>query len=300
MREFVRLFAFAAAITASNPAAAQEQGWKLDPDARIELGLISAESATRDEQFVLNGDAFTIRAQAGLDYEDHNSRFRLEADRIEIIRLDEDRSDANRDRITALFEQDLDENWQVQARARYYDDLITAESANTDEIQGSLRVRYAKDRKHRVQVRASWREREYDNGAAAQTNGSGARVDAQYRRRFGRYHYATFDLRAEEINSDDARRGFERQSAKASYTRPITPDLRIRPALEIIKTKFDGRLDPSGNQRSDTLIAPELEAHYWPGPWRVEAEAKYIFTNSNLATREREGYRLTLSVGYVF
>ena len=34
--------------------------------------------------------------------------------------------------------------------------------------------------------------------------------------------------------------------------------------------------------------------------WRVEAEAKYVFFQSNESAREREGYRLTLSVGYVF
>ncbi|MEL7198068.1 MAG: hypothetical protein AAGL10_07110 [Pseudomonadota bacterium] len=299
-RALARLVASLAALTALNPTYAQDTGWKLDPEIRFELGAVSAETATRDEQFIVNGDAFTVRAQASLDLEDDNTRFRVEADRIEVIRLDEDRRDTNRDRLTVLVEQELDDNWQIQARARYYDDLVTAESADTDEIQGSVRVRYEKDRKHRVLVRTSWREREYDNGTGPQTNGSGPRVDAQYRRRFGRYNYLTFDLRAEEINSDDPRRGYERESAKVSYTQPITPDLRVRPAIELLKTRFDNRVGSDGEDRSDTLVAPEIEAHYWPGPWRIEAEAKYIFSSSNLNSREREGYRLTLSVGYVF
>ena len=33
---------------------------------------------------------------------------------------------------------------------------------------------------------------------------------------------------------------------------------------------------------------------------RIEAEAKYIFSSSNDPLRDREGYRLSLSVGYVF
>ena len=185
-------------------------------------------------------------------------------------------------------------------RARYYDDLVTAESSDSDEIQGSVRVSYEPVREHRFRVRGSWREREYDNGAAPQTSGEGPRVDAQYRHRFGRYHYLTFDLRAESIESDDPRRGYERESAKVSYTQPITPDLRVRPAIEVLRTRFDERLTPAGERRKDTLVAPEVEVLWWPDRWRIEAEAKYIFSDSNQPTREREGYRLTLTVGYVF
>ena len=284
----------------SAPAAAQESGWSLEPDARVEVGVVSAETATRDEQFVVNGDALTVRAQIGVDFEDDNTRFRLEADRIEVVRLGDGRRDSNRNRITATFEQELNDDWEVQLRARYYDDLVTAESSDSDEIQGSVRVSYEPVREHRFRVRGSWREREYDNGAAPQTSGEGPRVDAQYRHRFGRYHYLTFDLRAESIESDDPRRGYERESAKVSYTQPITPDLRVRPAIEVLRTRFDERLTPAGERRKDTLVAPEVEVLWWPDRWRIEAEAKYIFSDSNQPTREREGYRLTLTVGYVF
>ena len=71
-------------------------------------------------------------------------------------------------------------------------------------------------------------------------------------------------------------------------------------ALEVLKTRFDGRLAPEEELRSDTLIVPEVELLWWIDNWRVEAEAKYIFSESNLPIREREGYRLTLSVGYAF
>ncbi|MBA4051311.1 MAG: hypothetical protein C0472_05385, partial [Erythrobacter sp.] len=142
--------------------------------------------------------------------------------------------------------------------------------------------------------------RQYDNGAGPATTGDGARVDAQYRRRFGAYHYLTLDLRTETIRSDDPQRGYERDSAGVAYTRPIGPDLRVRPAVEVIKTRFDGRIADNGALRRDRQIVPEIELQWWPGKWRVEAEAKYVFFSSNESLREREGYRLTLSVGYVF
>ena len=288
------------ALVAPFTAAAQTDGWSLEPDARIELGVVSAQSATRDEQIVVDGDAFTARAQVGVDFEDKDTRFRVEADRIEAFRLGQGRSDSNRDRLTALFQQELDDDWDVEFRARYYDDLATAESSDTDEIQGSARVTFEPTRAHRVRVRGTWREREYDNGTGPQTKGDGPRVDAQYRRRLGRYHYITIAGRAESISSDDPLRGYSRQSIKASYTRPITPDIRVRPAVELLKTRFDGRLTDDAERRKDTLVAPEVELLWWPGKFRVEAEAKYIFTDSNDIARDREGYRFTLTVGYVF
>jgi len=291
-----------AALLAAVPqtALAQEPGWQLDPDGRIELGAVSAESTTRDEQLVIDGDAFTVRAQIGLDLEDDDTRFRIEADRIEVIRPEEGRSNSQRDRFTVLVQQELDDKWELELRGRHYDDYVTAESSDTDEYQVSAAVTYEPTREHRFRARGTWREREYASAAGPETKGDGPRVDLQYRRRFDRYHYLTFDLRAESITSDDPQRGYQRQSAKVAYTQPITPDLRVRPAVEFINTEFDGRLTLDGERRNDQLIVPEIEALWWPGQFRVEAEAKYIFSSSNEQLREREGYRLTLSVGYVF
>ncbi len=297
---FARLALLSIALLMGQAAIAQDGGWTLEPTARAEIGVISAETATRDEQIVVDGDALIVRGQVGLNLQDDNTRFRVEADRIEVLRLDEGRSDTNRNRITAHVEQDFGSDWEVQLRGRYYDDLATAESADTDEIQGSIRAEFEPVRAHRFRLRTSWREREYDNGSDPQTTGNGPRFDLGYRHRLGRYNYINFDLRHESITSDDPRRGYSRQSAKAAYTHPITPDLRVRPALEYLNTRFDGRLTPTGERRKDKLIVPEVELLWWPKKWRVEAEAKYIKSNSNELTRQREGYRLTLSVGYVF
>lgn len=74
----------------------------------------------------------------------------------------------------------------------------------------------------------------------------------------------------------------------------------MRPAIEVIRTRFDGRFTDTGEQRRDRLVVPEVELLWWPGKWRIEAEAKYILSASNEPVREREGYRLTFSVGYAF
>jgi hypothetical protein len=279
---------------------AQDGGWKLEPDARFEVQTISAQTTTRDEDLVIDGEAISLRGQVGLALNSESTRFRLEADRIEVFRLGEGRRDVSRDRLTATVQQDVTAELEVQLQARRFDDLVTVESADTDEWQGSARVTFEPTPANRFRVSATWRDRQYDNGAAPATTGEGPRVDAQYRRRFGAYHYLAFDLRAENIRSDDPDRGYERESAGVAYTRPVAKDLRVRPAIELIKTRFDGRIADDGRLRRDRQVVPEVELLWWPGKWRIEAEAKYVFFSSNEAVREREGYRLTLSVGYAF
>jgi hypothetical protein len=236
----------------------------------------------------------------GLALNSDSTRFRLEADRIEVFRLGEGRGDLSRDRLSATVQHDVSKKLEVQLQARRFDDLVSVESADTDEWQGSARVTFEPSRANRFRVAGTWRDRQYDNGAGPATTGEGPRVDAQYRRRFGPYHYLAFDLRAESIRSDDPDRGYERESAGVAYTHPVARDLRVRPAVEVIRTRFDGRLADDGALRRDRLVVPEIEMLWWPGKWRVEAEAKYVFFNSNEATREREGYRLTVSIGYAF
>lgn len=300
MRLLSGLVAAMLAALSAPDAAAQGSGWKLEPDARIEVQTVSAQTTTRDEELVIDGEAISLRGQVGLALDSESTRFRLEADRIEVFRLGGDRNDISRDRLTASVEHDITKTLELQLQARRYDDLVTVESADSDEWQGSARVTFEPTRENRFRVTGTWRDRQYDNGAAPATTGEGPRVDAQYRRRFGAYHYLAFDLRAENIRSDDPDRGYERESAGVAYTRPIAKDLRVRPAIELIKTRFDGRIADDGGLRRDRQVVPEVELLWWPGKWRIEAEAKYVFFNSNEAVREREGYRLTLSVGYAF
>lgn len=300
LRVTKRLLVCALALLAADRAAAQEDSWQLNPDARIEVQAVSAQTTTRDDDLVLDGEAIQVRGQVGVALEKKGLRLRVEADRIEVFRLGNGRDDIARDRFTATAEADIVKGWELQLQARHYDDFVSVESSDTDEWQGAARLTWEPKRDHRVRVQGTWREREYDNGPLTETKGEGARVDAQYRRRFGSYHYLAFDLRAESIQSDDPRRGYERQSAGVAYTRPVAPDLRVRPAIEVIRTEFDDRRTTNGARRRDNLVVPEVEVLWWPGKWRLEAEAKYIFSDSNEPVREREGYRLTLSVGYAF
>ena len=296
-----------AAVLMSAPAAAQEapRGWEFDPFARIEAGVVLSESEDQDDELIINGDGGYLRGQIGVTLGDGVNEVRLEADRIEVARFGSatGRDGFNRDRLTVQYTRDLGDGWGVELRGRLYDDLVTIESADADEKQVSLQLEYQPEQAHRVRLRGTWRDREYDDGAGpggTASTGDGWRVDAEYRHRIGRYHYIAADFRLEDITSDNPLRGYDRQSASLSYTRPVTSDIRVRPAIELRHTRFGGRLTPDLSARSDTQIVPEVELLWWPGPWRIEAEAKYIFGESNDPLRDRRGYRVSLSVGYVF
>ncbi|RJY09398.1 hypothetical protein [Aurantiacibacter aquimixticola] len=286
------------------PAAAQD-ALEVDPYARLETGIVLSESADREDDLIINGNGGYLRGQIGMDFDLADTKLRLEADRIEVQRFDSatGRGSFNRDRLTAAISHEIGEDWEVELGGRIYDDLVTVEAADTDERQVSLQVEYEPVRAHRFQLRGTWRDREYDDGEGvdgASSTGDGPRVDAGYRLRIGRYHYVNVDLRAEEIGSANPRRAYTRESVSASYTRPITSTLRVRPAAELRHSRFDGRMTDALEAREDTQFVPEVELLWWPGRWRVEAEAKYLFSSSNDALREREGYRFSLSVGYVF
>ena len=58
------LFAWCAAAPL---AAADESGWRLEPDARIEIQTVSAQTTTRDEDLVLMQDLRNLLQQAEVD-----------------------------------------------------------------------------------------------------------------------------------------------------------------------------------------------------------------------------------------
>lgn len=307
LRWLIAFVAVPVATVLAMPAQAADDSdnWKLELLARVEAGIVLSESSDSEDELVVNGDGGYLRAAVGFELGDDSTTFRLEGDRIQVERFGSatGRQSYNRDRVTASVTQEIGDDWEVQLQGRIYDDLVTVESSDTDETSVSLRIEYEPVLAHRFRATVTWRDREYDDGAGpggTSSNGDGVRVDLDYRHRLGRYHYVGLDLRAEEINSDNPDRSYTRESALLSYTHPLTSDLRIRPAIELRHTRFDGRLTPTLEVREDTQVVPEVELLWWPGNWRLEAEAKYIISDSNDPLRDREGYRFSLSVGYVF
>jgi len=292
-----------AGLIAPAQAAAEDTGWQLDPYGRVEAGVVSARASTDDYEFIYIGDAAYFRGQAGVEFADEHTSFALEIDRIMVERFEKDRPSTDRDRFTLTAAHDLNEAWELQLQVRRYDDLVSAEFNNTDATEVAAQIEYEPVRAHRARFELTWRDREYDDGDGpdgSSTHGHGWKASTEYRYRMGRYHYISLDLRAEKIDSNNPVRAFARQAASASYTHPITGKLRLRPAVTLRRTTFSGRFAPGGERRKDTYMTPEIEALWWNGGLRVEAEAKYVISSSNDPNRDRKGHRLSLSVGYAF
>ena len=64
----VRTFALLSIVCAS-AAAAQDNSWTLQPDARIEVQTISAQTTTRDDDLVVDGEAISVGGQVGVALE---------------------------------------------------------------------------------------------------------------------------------------------------------------------------------------------------------------------------------------
>jgi len=147
------LIAIMVAVFAAPQLAAQESTWKLEPDARIEVQTVSAQTTTRDDDLVIDGEAINLRGQVGLALNSKTMRFRLEADRIEVLRLGDGRRDIARDRFTGTAEFDLNKKLELQVQARHFDDMVAVEANDTDEWQGSARVTWEPRRAHRFRLR---------------------------------------------------------------------------------------------------------------------------------------------------
>ena len=203
---------------------------------------------------------------------------------------------------TASIAHEVVDEVTVELGAGHWEDITTLEARQTDQDAVRLRVTW-EDRKNRVRIGAQYREREYETPNTL-TTGDGMRYDFQYNRRFGAWHWARIDLRAEDIDSENTRRGYERYVARASYSRPIAKRLRLRPEIEYRRWKYDGRRvvsDPARPLREDSYIAPEIGLAYGGlSGLRARASAAYQFRSSNDPRFGEDAPYIDVRVSYRF
>lgn len=273
-------------------------GWQLEPFLRVTARGISARSTAPGEDEVIDGNALAVLVAPSLvlSKDDVTVTLRNITTRLEFE--DADRLDRwqNLARLSGRF--DLSDSTAITAFAERSDNILAAEFTSTDEWEFGGEIEHSFDAANRVQAGASWRERAYDDTAGS--TGSGIRFDGEYRHRFAPNTYAFLRGRHDVVNSDNERRDLERWLFEASYQRPIARDLRLRSELTYESLAFDGRLLPDGNSRKDDLIWPELTLTWTPGPWRLQAEGRYIFRTSNDPDFDRTGYRIELEISHAF
>lgn len=298
----MRLFALMgslASVVLCSASFAQETGeWTVDPELDVAIKGVTAESAIRDDEETIDGDAIAFRLSPSASIANENIEIVVRNSATRIEYFEEDRTDRWQNVARVSAELQTDESGSIMAFAERGDNLSTAEFSRTDEWEFGARVERELSRSNRLRLGASWRDRHYDD--LAQSTGAGPQLDGEFRHRVAANHYIYARGRYEEIDSGNPIRDMSRWTVAASYQRPIGPDLRIRPEIAYRDLDYPGRIVADGTYRQDDILTPEVTLLYSPGPWLVVAEARYIVRNSNDPAFDREGYRVSFEVGYEF
>jgi hypothetical protein len=273
-------------------------GWSIDPSLDLAARAVTADHDLRDDDSTISGDAIALIIAPSVVFENGPVQFELRNSTFRIEYLDDDFADRWRHTSEAELTFATDSSGSLSAFAEYAGNLTTAEAPFTDQWQfgGSVERRFGET--HRVRARGAWRDRSYDDAAASK--GSGARIDGEYRYRFGANHYFYLRGRYEEIDSANPVREFDRWIVSSAYQRPIARDLRIRPEIAYRDLDYPGRPIAGGGFRHDRSIVPELTLLYSPGDWLFSLEGKYFVRDSTDPEFDRNGYRIALEARHGF
>ncbi|RDC60141.1 hypothetical protein HME9302_01340 [Alteripontixanthobacter maritimus] len=287
-----------AAMLVGAPLFAQDDGWTLDAELDAGVRVTAAENAVRDDDDTVDDDAisFSLSPQVTATNGPVEVALRHRVRRIEYF--DDDREDLWRNLLGAEVTYTTDPMGAVSVFAERGWNVSTAEFPRADQWEAGAEIERRFGAAHRVRVGGSWRERSYDDLAGSE--GSGPRLDAQYRYRFAANHYLYVAGRVEEIDSDAERREMNRWLLSASYQRPLARDLRIRPQLTYRELDFPGRIVPDGASREDTILIPEVTLLYSPGDWLFSGELRYNIRSSNDPERGEDGFRISVNASHEF
>ena len=281
------------------PVSAQDVvGWSVDPGLDSSVRIVTAQSAIRDDDETIDGDAISFGLAPFVQFERQNARITVRNSLKRIEYFPEDRTDRWQNVASVVGDFEISGRTSVRVFGERGDNLSTAEFFRTDQWEVGTRIQNAFDEANRVRLGASWRERQYDDSAGS--TGEGPQIDGEYRYRFGANHYLYARGRYEEIDSPQPARNMNRWSAFLLYQIPVARNLRLRPELSYRDLKYPGRDLTTGGFRRDEIFAPELTVLYSPGPWLVLAEAKYISRNSTDPRFDRGGYRFAIEVIHEF
>lgn len=305
---FVRAARAVLALTlvavASAPALAQDgDNHPLEFDGLIEIrGVASDLDIEQGEE--IDSSGVGVRVRLGADYRLSNkTELRAEGEaRIFDFR------DKGRDSLETVIGRvslthQVSDQVEVRAHVRRYENIAVLEAFSADQTSIGGRVQWQSGN-DRLRLEAEYREREFDTSTAG--NSDGYRVAAQYNRRIGPYHWVRFDLRHEDMRSEnESRRSFDRQVARATYSHPVSKRFRVRASIEYREWTYDARIaqgDPDGDLRRDRYVAPALEisaGRATRGLYGL-ASVEYRIRNSNDERYDNDAIRLGVSVGYRF
>jgi hypothetical protein len=306
MGSFTRLallgLGFLGGVGATAGACAQDRPRASDRDTSDLSGEVSASavfaSDRGDDEDEAARSGFILRG--GLDYEREvgPGEVRLSYDSAAFLYHDNERPDRWSNRIALGYGLDVADDFELSARLAYATNLATLEFRSADQSEVFGMAEYSPG-PHRFRLSGGWRWRDYDDSAGSES--SGPFLGAEYRYRFARDQFLSTELRYEDIDSADLRRGYERTIVEAFYQHPLGRMTRLRVGGSARWWEFDDRLAPGGERRRDSVVAPELQLlHDFRSGLLLRGRVQYGLRNSNDPGEDGDDRRATLTAGYRF
>jgi hypothetical protein len=213
-----------------------------------------------------------------------------------------ERWDRSTHRLRLFHRKDMGEAWSLETAAVGGTGLVTVEYRLVDQVSLAPQVQYQPNRTHRVRGHAAYRNRWYRD--ATRSTAASPYAGADYRYRWGSWHFADLAYRFEHNRADLPRRNYNRSSYTASYTRPLGPDDRIRLRLMYRDVHFPDRVlaeEPGvveATRRDDRWLASVFYVHEFTGRIRLDTEYRWAARRSNEAPRNFDSHRLSITLRY--
>ena len=268
-----------------------------DLSGEISVSAVAASDRGDDEDEAARS-GFILRG--GLDYERETSvgEFRLSYDSAAYLYEDDDRPDRWSNRLALRYGGEVADDFRLSARIAYATNLATLEFRSADQAEVLTMAEYSPG-DHRFRLTGGWRWRDYDDSTGSESSGPFA--GAEYRYRIARDQFFSTELRYEDIDSADLRRGYHRTILEAFYQHPLGSQTQLRVGGSARWWKFDDRLAPNGERRSDSVLTPDLQLlHDFRSGLLLRGRLQYGLRESNDPAEDGDDRRATLTAGYRF
>jgi hypothetical protein len=293
------IIASVASLSAASAQERREQPRDDNSDLSGEISVSAVAASDRgDDEDEAARSGFILRG--GLDYERETSvgEFRLSYDSAAYLYEDDDRPDRWSNRLALRYGGEVADDFRLSARIAYATNLATLEFRSADQAEVLTMAEYSPG-DHRFRLTGGWRWRDYDDSTGSESSGPFA--GAEYRYRIARDQFFSTELRYEDIDSADLRRGYHRTILEAFYQHPLGSQTQLRVGGSARWWKFDDRLAPNGERRSDSVLTPDLQLlHDFRSGLLLRGRLQYGLRESNDPAEDGDDRRATLTAGYRF
>jgi hypothetical protein len=213
-----------------------------------------------------------------------------------------ERWDRTSHRLRLFHRLDLGGPWSLETAAVGATNLATVEYRLVDQVSIAPQLQYQPSRTHRLRAEAAYRSRWYRD--ETRSSAASPYAGADYRYRWGSWHYADLAYRFEGNRANLTTRSYNRSSYTASYTRPFSQKDRIRLRLIYRDVEFLSRtVNTADGQeiRRDTRWNPSLfYVREISDAIRLDTEYRWVARSSNDERRNFDSHRISVTLRYLW